>query len=132
MYTFRAHRAVENHHIVEYSAMQDPAHSRIMFVLNASDWVTMRNIAVSANYENQLSLTNKVEEENDRLTQRRHSKSTKWHLFLISNNQLAEDSSLSESTVVQPNSTAYGIAYDNHLGSLLIHSTQMMSICQWV
>ena len=52
MYTFRAHRAVENHHIVEYSAMQDPAHSRTMFVHNASDWVAIRNIAVSANYEN--------------------------------------------------------------------------------
>ena len=132
MYTFRAHRSVENHHILEYGAMQNPAHSITMFVHNASDWVTMRNIAVSANYENQLSLTNKVEEENHKLTQRRHSKSTKWHLFLISNIQLAEDSSLSDSTVVQPNSTAYGIAYDNHLGSLLIHSTQMMSICQWV
>ena len=28
MYTFRAHRSVENHHIVEYGAMQDPAHPR--------------------------------------------------------------------------------------------------------
>ena len=68
IYTFPAHMAVENHHIVEYGAMQDPAHSRTMFVHNASDWVTMRNIAVSANYENQLSWANKVEEENEKLT----------------------------------------------------------------
>ena len=101
--------------------MQDPAHSRTMFVHNASDWVTMRNIAASANYENQLSWTNKVEDENDKLTQRRHSKSTKCHLFLNSNNQF--QSSLSESTVVQTNSTAYGIAYGNHLGTSDTSST---------
>ena len=87
MYSFRAHMAVENHHIVEYGAMQDPAHSRTAFVYNATDWVTMRNIAVSANYENQLSWTNKFEEENDKLTQRRLSKFAKCHLFLNSNNQ---------------------------------------------
>ena len=98
--------AVENHNIAEYGAMLDSAHSITMFVHNASDWVTMTNIPVSANYENQLPWTNKVDEENDKLTQRRHSKSTKWHLFLNSNKQLAEESSLSESTVIQPNSTA--------------------------
>ena len=79
MYTFRAHRSVENHHIVEHGAMQNPAHSRTMFVHNASDWVTMRNISVSANYESQLTWTNKFEEENDKLTQRRHSKFAKCH-----------------------------------------------------
>ena len=101
-----------------------------MFVHNASDWVTMRNISVSANYENQLTWTNKVVEENDKLTQRRHSKPTKWHLFLNSNNQLAEESSLYESIVVQLNSTAYNMGHNNHLGGVLIHSTQTMSICQ--
>ena len=70
MYSSRAHMAVENHGILEYGAMQDSAHSRTMFVHNASDCFTMKNIAVSANYENQLSWTSKVEEENDKLTQK--------------------------------------------------------------
>ena len=87
MYTFQACLAVENQHILEYGAMLDSAHSRTMFVYNASDWVTIRNIAVSANYKNQLSWTNKVDEENDKLTRRRHSKSGKWHLFLNFNRQ---------------------------------------------
>ena len=82
MHSFPAHMTVENHRIVKYGAMHDPAHSSTMFAHNATDWVTMRNIAVSANYENQLSWTNKFEEENDKLTQRRHSKFTKCHLFL--------------------------------------------------
>ena len=56
--------------------------------------------------------------------------STKWHLFLNSNNQLAEESSLYESIVVQLNSTAYNMGHNNHLGGVLIHSTQTMSICQ--
>ena len=130
MHSFPAHMAVENHRIVAYGAMQNPAHSRTMFVHNASDWVTRRNISVSAIYESQLTWTNKIEEENDKLTQRRHSKSTKCHLFLNSNNQIAEESSLSESTVVQLNSTAYNMEHNNHLGGVLIHSTQTMSICQ--
>ena len=58
--------------------------------------------------------------------------STKWHLFLNSNNQLAEESSLSESTVVQLTSTAYNMGHNNHLDSVLIHSTQPMSIWQSV
>ena len=39
---------------------------------------------------------------------------------------------VSESTVVQLNSTAYDMGHNNHLGSLLIHSTQTMSIWQSV
>lgn len=52
-----------NHHhpagIAKNGITADLAHSRKLVVKNATDWATMRNIAVSPNTENHLSRNNK-------------------------------------------------------------------------